>query len=84
MLSNRTINLENDRDSQLVKSGSYISIRLNDLEKQSEILLPISSKYLKKRININNLITKKMKIYSLKNVYTYFQQMIFLLNKQQT
>ncbi|CAD8111241.1 unnamed protein product [Paramecium primaurelia] len=80
MLSNKTLNLENDRDLQEVKSESYITLRLNDLEKQPEIYLPISPDYFKKKnLDQYNKIQKQLQSDYFKNEDLLCQKCVHIL-----
>ncbi|CAK77373.1 unnamed protein product, partial (macronuclear) [Paramecium tetraurelia] len=49
ILNSKNQKLENDKDFQEVKSESFMTLRLNDSEKQNQILLPISPDYFSKK-----------------------------------
>ncbi|CAK68193.1 unnamed protein product (macronuclear) [Paramecium tetraurelia] len=60
-LSNKTLKLDNDVNLQEGKSESFITLRLNDSEKQPEIFLPISPEYFSKKIlDYHNKIQKQL------------------------
>ncbi|CAD8213448.1 unnamed protein product [Paramecium octaurelia] len=60
-LSNKTLKFENEINHQEGKSESFITLRLNDSEKQPEIFLPISPEYFSKKIlDLHNKIQKSL------------------------
>ncbi|CAD8209003.1 unnamed protein product [Paramecium pentaurelia] len=60
IVHNNNLKFENDKNFQEVKSESFMTLRLNDSEKQHQILLPISPDYFsKKNLDYYNNLQKQ-------------------------